>query len=371
VFCPPLEDFGGVQQVVLRVGAALVARGNPIALVARQPGGPPRPLPDRDAGTGAPIVRIRFVRAPHAGAGWRATRRFVRRFPPSAWRLVRAVRASRPDVVATHCSKFFAPYVLALRATGVPIVVHLHNGPVTADGPESPALFRLLVRAATRVVAVSPPVAEYARASVPARADRVVVVANGVDHDAFADVPPRPRARPFVLGVGRLAAQKGFDLLVDACAALPPSHDLVLAGEGPDRDALLRRAAARGIGDRVVLLGLVDRTTVAGLLRAAAVVAIPSRFEGHPLIALEAMTAGAPIVASALPNMPAELRHDVSGLCVPPGDVPALAAAILALVGDPERARRLGRGAADAARGIPGWDEVADRTLAAYRAALE
>jgi glycosyltransferase involved in cell wall biosynthesis len=357
--------------VVLRVGAGLVARGHALALVARRPGGPPRPLPDREPATGAPIARVRFVRAPHAGAEWRTTRRFVRRFAPSAWRLIRSVRASRPDVVAAHCSKFFAPYVLALRATGVPVVVHLHNGPVTADGPESPALFRLLVHSATRVVAVSPAVAEYAHASVPGRAARVVVVTNGVDHDAFADAPPLPRARPFVLGVGRLTAQKGFDLLVDACAGLPASHDLVLAGEGPDRDALARQAAACGLADRLVFLGLVDRATVAGLLRAAAVVAIPSRFEGHPLIALEAMTAGTPIVASALPNMPAELRADESGLLVPPGDVPALAEALRGLVADPERARRLGRAAADAAHAIPSWDVVAERTLAVYRAALD
>src|SRR5207253_1218864 len=101
--------------------------------------------------------------------GARAFRHFLHRFPAGAFRLVRGVRALAPDLIAAHCSKFHAPYVATLRAAlGVPVVAHLHNGPQTADGPESLVLSRLLLRSARRVIAVSPAVADYARRARPA-----------------------------------------------------------------------------------------------------------------------------------------------------------------------------------------------------------
>src|SRR5438034_6047130 len=121
--------------------------------------------------------------------------------------------------------------------------------------------------------------------------------------------------------------------------------DLVLAGDGPERAALEARAAARGIAARVHFLGHVERAAVASLLRGAAIVAIPSRFEGHPLICLEAMLAGAPLVVSDLPAFPGELRHGETGLRFPPEDARALAKALGELAADPARARALGAAA--------------------------
>src|SRR5207244_10512470 len=92
------------------------------------------------------------------------------------------------------------------------------------------------------------------------------------------------RARPHVLGAGALAERKGFDVQIDAFAAAGTDLDRVLAGDGPEGAALAARAGARGVAARVHFLGHVDRVTVASLLRGAAIVAIPSRFEGHPLI---------------------------------------------------------------------------------------
>jgi len=369
VYCPHYEDAGGVREVVRRLSAAMAARGHAVHVVARLPGGGGPPLPAHDPTTGVPVSRVRVVRAPYRGAGVRAHRHFLRRFPAAALRLVGEFRRARPDLIATHCSKFHAPYVAGLRAAlGAPIVVHLHNGPRTADGPESLVLSRLLLRMASRVIAVSPAVADYARAVLPARATRVTSVQNGVDPDEFPAAAPAVRPRPYVLGAGALAERKGFDLLIDAFAAADTDLDLVLAGDGPERVALAARAAARGVGARVHFLGLVDRLAVASLLRGASVVAIPSRFEGHPLICLEAMLAGAPLVVSDLPAFPGELRHGETGLRVPAEDVAALARALGELTAAPERARALGRAAREAARRFPTWDEVTARVLDEYAA---
>lgn len=367
VYCPHYEDMGGVQEVVRRLTSGMVERRHAVTIIGRsRPDAAPRAL---DPVTGAALWRTPLPRAPFRGAGLTPHRRFLRRFPSSALRLVRAIRASRPQLIATHCSKFHAPYVLAMRAAvRVPIVVHLHNGPRTADGPESRSLTRLLLRCARRVLAVSAPVAEYARDCAPAHAERVVVVPNGIDPEEFGEVAPARREQPFVLGVGRLAEQKGFDILIDALA--DTDLDLLLAGDGPERGRLAARAGARGVTARVQFLGMVDRSTVASLLRGAAMVAIPSRFEGHPLVCLEAMLNGAPVIAAAIPGLPAELVHGRTGILVRPEDPEALGRAMASLAAAPERAAALGRAAREAARTFPDWSEVTTRVLEEYRGAL-
>ena len=359
-----------MREVVRRLSAGMAARGHAMHVVSRLPGGGGPPLPARDPTTGVPIARVRVVRAPYRGAGGRAWRHFLHHFPASALRLVHEVRRARPELIATHCSKFHAPYVAALRTLRVPIVVHLHNGARTADGPESLPLSRLLVRSARRVIAVSPAVADYARGVLPAHAGRVMAVPNGTEPDEFPSVAPVTRARPYVLGAGALAERKGFDLLIDAFAMAGTDLDLVLAGDGPERAALEARAAARGLAARVHFLGHVDRAAVANLLRGAAIVAVPSRFEGHPLICLEAMLAGAPLVVSDLPAFPGELRHGETGLRFPPEDARALAKALGELAADPERARALGAAARAAAHRFPTWEEVTARVLAEYAAVV-
>src|SRR5439155_23426100 len=154
--------------------------------------------------------------------------------------------------------------------------------------------------------------------------------------------------------------------LFDAFAMAGTDLDLVLAGDGPERAALEARAAARGIAARGHFLGHVERAAVASLLRGAAIVAIPSRFEGHPLICLEAMLAGAPLVVSDLPAFPGELRHGETGLRFPPEDARALGE----LAADPERARALGAAARAAAHRFPTWEEVTARVLAEYAAVV-
>jgi len=310
---------------------------------------------------------VRVVRAPHRALGLSAYRRFVARFPAAAVRLVATVRAAEPEIVAAHCSKFHAPYVAALRlAVRAPIVVHLHNGAETADGPSSPRLQRLLQRCAARVIAVSPAVADFARSALPGRAADVVAVPNGSDPAETADAPPVQRARPYVLGVGALAARKGFDVLIDAVAASGIDHDVVLVGDGPERAALERRANAHGLADRVRFEGQVDRRTAVGFMRGAAIVTIPSRFEGFSLVCREAMLAGRPVIASALPVFPPELRDGETGLVVPPDDVPALARALARLAAAPAEARALGEAARDAARAFPTWEQVTERVLQEY-----
>ncbi len=150
------------------------------------------------------------------------------------------------------------------------------------------------------------------------------------------------RARPLILAAGRLAPQKGFGPLIEAARGwqdLSPVPLLAIAGSGPLQAELA--AAAAALGPSVVLLG--QRADVPSLLAAADLFALPSRWEGQPLILQEALRAGRPIVATRAGGTP-DLTGEDGALLVPPDDPAALTAAVRQVLGDPALAGRLAAG---------------------------
>jgi phosphatidylinositol alpha-1,6-mannosyltransferase len=152
----------------------------------------------------------------------------------------------------------------------------------------------------------------------------------------------------YLLIVGRMAAAERYKGHDDLLAALPavaaehPGARLVVVGEGDDRARLAARAAALGVGGRVIFTGFVSPATLAEVYRRAGIFAMPSKDEGFGLVYLEAMRAGKPCVAAA-GSAAAEIVADGdTGRLVAPGDTYALAAALSALLGDPRRAAQMG-----------------------------
>jgi len=116
---------------------------------------------------------------------------------------------------------------------------------------------------------------------------------------------------------------------------------VLLAGDGSERAPLEALARERGVATRVYFVGATDRPTTLALLRGAAVVACPSRFEGLPLVCIEALAAKRPLVASAVNGIPEIVRDGETGLLVPADDPVALASALLRMLGAPDEAGRL------------------------------
>jgi glycosyltransferase involved in cell wall biosynthesis len=179
------------------------------------------------------------------------------------------------------------------------------------------------------------------------------VIHCGVDTTVFHPVPraAAPDRSLAILAIGTLHEVKGQTHLVEACrllAAAGVPFTCRFVGEGPDRAALERQVADLGLTDRVEFLGRRTRAEIASLIGSSDVLvaaSVPTRSgkrEGIPVVLMEAMSAGLPVVASALSGIPELVVDGSSGLTVPPGDAPAIAAALRRLHDDPELRRRLG-----------------------------
>ena len=281
--------------------------------------------------------------------------------------LARAIRAESPAIVHIHRPwprsgrALFVAATLA-RPSAIVVTEHLITG--RADVKRRLAE-RLLTGRVTRWIAVSPEVADGLTRRLGIAADRVEIVRNGVSPRPIARTRPR---RDHVLVVAQLRPQKGHLTLIDAAARLPERITVTLAGDGPERAAIERRIGELGLAERVNLAGFVD--DVGPLLDAASVVVLPSRFEGFPLVVLEAMAAGRPVVATDVPGTNELITDGETGLLVPVDDPVRLATAIQRLLDDPAEAEQMGARARARVTERFGVDRMASAVDDIYRAVL-
>jgi starch synthase len=240
---------------------------------------------------------------------------------------------------------------------------------------------RVAVESAAAVIAVSDGMREDVLAAYPAvAADRVRVIRNGIDtaeysSDPGTDVLKRygvDPAAPSVVFVGRVTRQKGLPVLLQAVAGLDPAAQLVIcAGQAdtPELEAevsdLARQLRAQRTGV-IWLSGMLAKREVIQLLSHATVFACPSLYEPLGIVNLEAMACGTAVVGSRVGGIPEVVAEGKTGLLVPPGNPPALASAINALVTDLPRAAEMGQLGRERAVAEFGWASIAAQTAALY-----
>lgn len=291
-------------------------------------------------------------------------------------RLRRQVRALRPDVLHAHgvrAGAFAALAGLADRAAGSPaLVLTVHNAP--PEGVLSRVVYAVLERLCARrsdvVLCAADDLVARMRALGAARAERFDIPASPAGPPSAAAVASASAdiaadGRPVVLAAGRLARQKGFDVLIAAAArwrGQAGAPRTVIAGGGPLAARL--GAQARRAGADVLLLG--ERADMPALLANADVFVLPSRWEARALVLQEAMRAGRAIVATSSGGTPG--LTGPAAVLVPPGDDAALAEAVLAVLADRALAASLGLAARSRAAGFPTQDDALRRALDIYRA---
>jgi glycosyltransferase involved in cell wall biosynthesis len=283
--------------------------------------------------------------------------------PALTTRLARMLRTERASAVIAH---HVGPLVyggLAARLAGVGRLVHVEHDAWHYAEPRRRRLAQLVHRVLRpRRVAVS-------RATAAAAVDAlgvsdITIIPNGIDLQRFRPVDPSaararlglPASVRLVGSVGRLANVKGQDVLISALALMPAHVHAALVGDGPEADALRRRAVDLGLRDRTHFLGHRDR--VEAIYPAFDVLCLPSRAEGLPRCIVEAQACGVPVVATAVGGV-AEAVCPRTGVLAPPDQPDALARALMSA---------LERGPVGRPRAFVDPFFSFTRTLEAYRA---
>jgi glycosyltransferase involved in cell wall biosynthesis len=269
--------------------------------------------------------------------------------PRGILRLHRAIASSQPQLVHLHGYKATILAGALSLVRGVPAVATYHaEAGKACDFPRLSTYLALetqVLRRLRGVIAVSEPIREeLLRRGVPP--ERVTVIPNGIDIDAGhhrGAAASHATFAPTLLVVGRLIPEKNIELAIEVLARVRQRHPqagLLVAGEGPQQAALLEKARTLGVSEWVRFLGFVD--DVRGLLTRCECFLLPSRTEGMPIALLEAMAAGAPIVASHVGGIPAAVTDGIEGVLVPPCDGDRLFSAVSRLLEDRELSEALG-----------------------------
>jgi glycosyltransferase involved in cell wall biosynthesis len=250
--------------------------------------------------------------------------------------LVRALRALKPDLVSTHTAKAGAIGRVASRLAGFPALYTPHGWPAGERMPLFPRFLfglveGLLARWCEMIVCVCESERRLAIEKGIARPAKLEVVHNGV-RDVGQELHARPDGTPVrICSVARFEDPKNHAVLLRALSLireLPWSIDLI--GDGPREPAMRRLAVKLGLGDRVRFHGAL--ADPAPLLAQAQLFVLSSRSEAFPRSILEAFRAGLPVVASNVGGVGEAVTDGTNGLLVPPGDTPALAAALKRLI---------------------------------------
>ena len=354
-------EVGGAERHVVDLATALRRKGYEVEVACSVADGLSKPL--EEAG-----VSVRPL-----------TGRLVKRRVSAAYALGirRLLGERRFDLVHAHIFASAAAAAIATLGSGIPLVVTEHTE-ATWQTRLARWVSRWVYRRAERIIAVSTPIGRrlISRDGVPP--DLVTVISNAVipaseaPPDAPEALPDEWLEGPLVGVVARLQPEKGVANFLKAVARVSevsPEARFLVVGDGPLREELLGLAERVGIRERVWFLGYrADARALVGLMD---VLAVPSLTEGSPLIVLEAMAAGVPVVASAVGGIPDQVRHGEEGLLVPPDDPGALGDALGGLLRDLARAHRLGEAGRRRTENEFSHDALVRRIEGVYRSALD
>jgi glycosyltransferase involved in cell wall biosynthesis len=343
-----MPDIGGAEILLKHVISGMVSRGHNAVLIA------PRKKGKTSQKLSCPVVRtLRPI----------SKRYFLHHTLPS---LLYAKARYGFDLVHCH-GEYREPYVAATlkHLTGTPFVVRPVGGGF-ATIRENPELRPRLVGGLSQASGVIAQ-GEFLKGQIlgaGVEESRIVTINNGVRPEEILVEGASPRTRPFIFYVGGLRPVKGYDILLRAFAKIAKEiHpvQLVMAGTAQHKDEFLRLRHELGLSeDAVQFVGFLDRHTMALLYRDALLYVCPFRQSPFSNANLEAMTAGCPVVATAVDGNTEQIRDGLEGRLVPNEDVDALATAMRQICLDPSLRQHMSSAALERAQHFT-WEAMMDK----------
>jgi glycosyltransferase involved in cell wall biosynthesis len=352
-------QIGGVEVLAAKFLPALRERGYEYVVVAPKAFAD---LPDESRFKGIPVYRFPFQNNQTNGN--------LDHFITIRQKIAVLKRSFAPDLVhinAVGVNNFF--HLSTANAHRAPVLITLH-GKWTR---ESEAIVGQTLRDADWVVGCSAAIVEEGRKLAHQIARRSSIIYNGVGPSLLSPTS-LPFGAPRLLCLGRLSPEKGFDLVLEALAAILkrfPHLCLILAGNGPSRSELEQQAARAGISHAVQFTGWIAPDAVPALINDATLVVMPSRQDSLPLVALEAAQLARPVVATRVGGLPEVVVHHETGLLVDKEDSAGLAQAISFLIDNPDAAVRMGQAARKRVETVFSWNKHVDAYDALYRRLIE
>ena len=403
----PLHRYGGLERHVYDLVRCLLGREVRVTLIA-PPASAGRPVdPAADAVFGHPqftFSPVRYVTFPFANRrgttivdrstayplfGYRAGRAAARLAANRVVDIVHGLGASALGYATASSRTRRAPLVFNPQGLEEFGATDPARAPLKrlAYGPLRVAV-RRCAKAADAVIATDRSLVVPVLSHLGVSAEVVRVIPNAIEPAECdrRDAPLRATAlRTQVrlepgdvafLSVGRLEANKGFDVLLRALTllasndAMPRRWRWVLVGDGPMRSVLQTQAAAAGLGDRVTFWGRATTDDLHGWYEAATLFVHPTLYEGSSLVTLEAMAHRRAIVATRAGGLPDKVIPGANGWLVEPGDPAALASALLEAVSSPDRLQKMGAASRELVEQEFSWTHATDRLLVLYEELL-
>lgn len=282
--------------------------------------------------------------------------------------LRRTIVETKGDVVVSFTDRMNVLTLLACRGIDTPVIACERSDPRLHHlGRIWSWLRRRTYRTSNAIVVQTAPIRDFVQGfsgDVP-----IYVVPNCLWPESLPEqTPPLQQRSKQIIGVGRLAKEKGFRFLIDAFARVASNFSdwqLVILGDGPDGVRLQEQIDHLNLDERIELRGWSDNPAIA--LRDSQLFVLSSEYEGFPNALLEAMACGVAPISVDCESGPSEIiRHEVDGLLVPPNDIDALAAALSRLLADPSEREQLAERAVDVRerfsveRFLADWDDILD-----------
>lgn len=353
------DQWGGLEQRVFNESRWMAERGHKIVIVAP----PGSPLFENAAAQGWTVWPMGFARA---------------RMPADLSRLRRLLRAARPDVLNTHGNADTKVGLPAAAGLGIPcVILSRHVSPAVRNSWYTRRLYRDLCHF---VLTTSDAASRQIERDLGVPGARIRTIPSGIIPPAalisraaarakVAEMLNLPGASRFIGYLGRIASDKGLSDIVSAFSGIRkwcPDHHLVLVGEGDFRTTLISQIRDAALEGRVHMAGFHEERW--SWLRAFDCKVTASREnDGIPQAVLEAMFARCPVIGTAVGGIPDIIRHERTGLLVPPKDPSRLGAAILETIRDPRAARRRAAAAERFAFASHTIDCMGETLLAVYR----